>query len=128
MDNTGEELLFFFREQPKALPLYKAFEERLMALFPETLIRVQKTQISFSLRHVYACVSFLKVRKKAEMPENYIVVTLGLPYPLESSRAAAKVQPYPGRWTNHILLGSVEEIDGELIGWVEEACVFALKK
>ena len=60
--------------------------------FPESKIKVQKTQITFSNRHVYACVSFLRVKKKAELPDSYFVLTLGLPYPLESARAAVKTE------------------------------------
>ena len=44
----------------------------------------------------------------------YIVITLGLSYSLESNKVAAKTQPYPGRWTTHIVVGTVEEIDDEL--------------
>ena len=54
--------------------------------------------------------SFLRVRKKADLPDPYIVITLGLSYPMESSRVVGKTEPYPGRWTTHIVIGSVEEI------------------
>ena len=47
----------FFEKAPLALPLYAAFEAALLARFPDTEIRVQKTQISFSQRHGFACVS-----------------------------------------------------------------------
>lgn len=53
--------------------------------------------------------SFLRVRKKADLPDPYIVITLGLFYPLESSHVVGKTEPYPGRWTTHIVIGSVEE-------------------
>ena len=120
--------LLFFAPQPGALPLYEAFAEEVTARYPDTSIRVQKSQISFYNRHMFACVSFLRVKKKRELPEPYLVVTLGLPYPLESPRAAVKTEPYPGRWTTHILLGSPEEVDPELMGWVEEAYAFAKAK
>lgn len=118
----------FFGDNAGAYNLYRAFEEKLLALFPRTQVRFQKTQITFSARHVYACLSLLRVRKKAELPSPYIVVTLGLPYPLESDRAAVKTQPYPGRWTNHIVIGEEKEIDDELLGWAEEAYHFAQAK
>lgn len=53
--------------------------------------------------------SFLRVSKKADLPDPYIVITLGLSYPLESSRVPGKTEPYPGRGTTHIVIGSVEE-------------------
>ena len=117
--------LLFFNGHEKALPLYAAFEKKLMAGFPEARKRVQKTQITFLNRHVFACVSFARVRKKAELPDPYITVTLGLPGPLESERAAVSTAPYPGRWTVHIPVGTPEEIDGELMGWIGQAYGFA---
>ena len=68
------------------------------------------------------------MKKKAELPDPYLVITLGLPAPIESERAAVKTEPYPGRWTNHIVVGSPEELDAELFSWVGQAYVFARDK
>ena len=128
MNHTEQNPLLFFHQCPAAFALYEAFEAKLLSLLPATTRRVQKTQITFSNRHVYACVSLLRVRKKSELPDPYIVITLGLPYPLESNRVAAKTEPYPGRWTTHIVAGSVEEMDDELLFWASQAYDFALNK
>ena len=53
------------------------------------------------------------------------MLTLGLPFPLDSGRVAVKVQPYPGRWTHHIVISSTEELDAELLAWIREAYAFA---
>ena len=123
-----EDTLRFFDGHRAVYPLYEEFEERLLRLYPQTTIKVQKTQISFYGRHMFACVSFLRPRRKAELPEDYFLLTLGLPYPLESERAAAKTEPYPGRWTTHIPVSSRSELDGELFGWVRQAYEFAESK
>ena len=128
MDYNAQDAFLFFSVQPAAFPLYKAFEAELLRRHPETLIRVQKTQITLSNRHVFACVSLQRVRKKAELPDPYIVITLGMPYPLESERVAAKTEPYPGRWTTHIVVGMEAELDEELFAWVECAYEFAESK
>ena len=120
--------LLFFEPQPDALPLYQAFEQAVVRRHPDVRIQVQKTQISFSNRHIFACASFLRVKKKRELPQPYLVLTLGLPYPLDSPRAAVKTEPYPGRWTTHIVLGREADVDLELLGWVEEAYRFAERK
>ena len=122
------EILLFFDQMPAALPLYEAFEQEVLERYPDVKIKVSKSQISFSNRYMFACISFLRVKKKKELPDPYLVVTLGMPYPLESSRAAVKTEPYPGRWTTHIVIGQREEIDGELLSWVEEAYRFAENK
>lgn len=121
------DILAFFHEHAEAFSLYEPLEARLLA-FPGTSIRVQKTQITFSNRHVYACASFLRVRRKAELPDPYLVLTLGMPYPLESGRVVVKTEPYPGRWTTHILLSRPDELDEELFSWAKEAYDFALNK
>ena len=124
--DTATEL--FFEGHGEALPLYMLFEERLSATFPNTRKRVQKTQITFVNRHVFACVSFARVKRKTEMPSPYLVITLGLPYPLESERVAVKTEPYPGRWTTHIAVGTPDELDDELFCWVAQAYGFAESK
>jgi hypothetical protein len=118
----------FFEGHEDALPLYMLFEERLSATFPSTRKRVQKTQITFVNRHVFACVSFARVKRKAELPSPYLVITLGLPYPLESERVAVKTEPYPGRWTTHIVVGTSGELDDELFCWIAQAYGFAESK
>ena len=89
---------------------------------------MQKSQISYYNRHLYACVFFLKVKKKAELPEDYFVLTLGLSAPLESDRVAAKTEPYPGRWTTHFVISSPSDSDEELFDWIEQAYQFAQAK
>lgn len=117
--------IIFFDKHPDAMPLYEAFEDAVTKLYPDAEIRVQKSQISFYDVHMFACVSFARVKKKKELPEPYLVVTLGMPYPLESSRIAVKTEPYPGRWTTHIVIGDTVDIDDELICWLKEAHDFA---
>ena len=120
--------LLFFEQQPAALPLYEAFADAVIRQYPDTKVKVQKSQISFSNRYMFACVSFARVKRKKELPDPYLVVTLGMSYPLESSRVADKTEPYPGRWTTHIVLGDEKEVDGELLKWVAEAYDFANTK
>ena len=122
------DVMMFFDPHPAALPLFKAFAEKLYELYPTSEMRVQKTQITFSNRHVFACVSFLRVKKKAELPDPYLVVTLGLSFPLASHRVAAKTEAYPGRWTTHIVIGTPSEIDIELMEWVRLAYDFSESK
>ena len=128
MREIDADTLMFFDRHTAALPLYRAFEAMLFASFPVVNKRVQKTQITFSNRHVFACVSFARVKRKAELPAGYMVLTLGLPAPLASERIAVKTEPYPGRWTHHIVVSKPEELDEELLSWVREAYDFAAAK
>ena len=120
--------LVFFSGHPDALEMYRVFEDLLYREFPCVNRRVQKTQITFYNRHVFACVSFARVKKKAELPEGYLVITIGLPAPLESPRIAVKTEPYPNRWTHHIVISRPEELDGELTDWIRASYDFAEAK
>ena len=124
---SGDEL-FFFDEKPAAIPLYEAFAKRLLAEIDNVTVKVRKTQISFSNKYNFAFVSLLPVRKAKARPETYITVTFGLRYNKESPRIDAATEPYPNRWTHHMLISSTDEIDDELMGWIKEAAAFSAGK
>ncbi len=120
--------LLFFDGHMDALPLYEALVARIEAEIGEVRIKVQKSQISFYQKHLFACVSFLRVRRKKDCPESYIVVTFGLSHRVMSPRIDVATEPYPNRWTHHLLLSQPEEIDEELMAWLKEAAEFARQK
>ena len=124
----NQDILFFFDKHPEALPLYEALEERIRSEIQDVTIKVQKTQISFANKHNFAFVSFLPARKAKERPDIYITVTFGLGYRKESPRIDAATEPYPNRWTHHMLISQVDEVDDELLGWIKEAGVFSAGK
>ena len=128
MQEYDLDTLMFFDGHQEALGLYEAFEYLLHDTFSNVNKHVQKTQITFFNRHVFACVSFARVKRKADLPEGYIVLTLGLPEPLDSPRVAVKTEPYPGRWTHHFVVSREEELDEELLSWVRQAYDFADRK
>ena len=119
---------FEAQKHPDALPLYEALETRILAEVPGVRIKVQKSQISFYTKHLFGCVSYVRARKKAQLPPCYIVVTVGLARRLDSPRVDIATEPYSGRWTHHIVVGGAGEIDAELLGWLKEAAAFANAK
>ena len=123
--NLDFNTLMFFNEHQNALDLYQIFEKLLYSTFPIVKKRVQKTQITFFNRHVFACVSFARVRRKADLPKAWFVLTLGLPAPLDSERVAVRTEPYPGRWTHHLVISRPEELDAQLLSWIRTAWDFA---
>lgn len=124
---TLNELLFFDRH-PAALPLYEKLKGSILAEIPETRIEVRKTQISFFTKHMFAAASFTPVRKAKERPDPFLTVTFGLRCRKNSPRIAATVEPYPDRWTHHVMIGSTEEVDAELMGFIREAAIFSSGK
>ena len=123
-----EKILLFFNQKPAALDLYLALERQILAEIGNVSIKIQKTQISFYNRHMFACASLAKTRKAKDLPDPYLTVTFGLERKVESPRIDIATEPYPRRWTHHVVIASPEEIDEELMGWIREASVFSEKK
>ncbi len=122
------DILLFFEKHMDSLPLYEKLEERISSEIENVRIKTQKSQISFYNRRLFGCVSFMRVRKKKECPERYIVVTFGLGHKEESPRIDIATEPYPNRWTHHVLISRLDEIDEELMGWLKEAARFSSVK
>ena len=123
---TGDELLFF-NAHPGLLPLYEALRGKILAAQPDASVRISKTQISFRSRYIFAMVS-LPVRRRKGWPEEYLLFSFALGRRLDSPRLAQAVEPYPNRWTHHVLLTEPGQLDGEWMGWVEEAWRFSMTK
>lgn len=127
-DTFSVDELFFFDAKPKALPLYESFRAAVLDRIPDARIETKRTQISFFTRYMFAAVSFTPVRKAKDRPDPFLTITFGLPYRKESARIDAATEPYPNRWTHHVMIGSEAEIDEELLSWIGEAADFAERK
>ena len=121
---TADELMFF-SPMPDALPLYEIVCDRLRAECPDTILKVQQSQITFKARYGFA---FVSLRRMKGCPEVFMIVSFSLSHRLESPRIALAVEPYPGRWTHHMIISEMGQIDDELLDWLREAHDFALTK
>ena len=115
--------MLFFGGRADALGLYEALMELMRAQLPPFEARVMRTQISLANRRGFGAVS---LPRSSSRPG--IVLSLGLGRALGSPRVAQAVQPYPGRWTNHLPLTERAQLDAELMGWIREAYDFAAVK
>ena len=77
---------------------------------------------------MFAAISFTPVRRAKERPKAFLTVTFGLRRRVASPRIDAAAEPYPGRWTHHVMIGSAEEADAELMEWIREAAASASGK
>ena len=121
-----EEALFFDKK-PTMLPVYEEVRDMICTKFEDVKVMVKKTQIAFSNKYQFAFVS-LPFRKIKGSPDLYILLTLGLGRMVDHPRIAVSVEPYPGRWTHHIIIQSKDEIDGEIKEWISEAYHFSNSK
>ena len=122
------DILFFFNDHMDALSLYERLKTLILEQIPDVKIKVSKTQISFSNKRGFAFVSFTPCRKVNDRPDVWMTVTFGLSYRKDSPRIDVATEPYPNRWTHHVMVGSEEEIDAELMGWIRKAAEFSASK
>ena len=97
MDASEWDAALFFDAVPGAYGLYRAFADAVAARWPDATCRVQKTQITFTNPRVFACVSLLRAKRKAELPDPWITISLGLPCRL-ASLSRALDHPYRRRF------------------------------
>ena len=90
-------LFELFAPSPDSLDLYLSLEEKLREAVPGVEFRVQKTQVSFYLGHMFGCASLLPVVPKGRRPQPYLTVTFGLREPLDHPRVAGAggAPPWP---------------------------------
>ena len=124
----SDDIMLFFSQRMEALPLYKKLEEQVLTEIPDVKVKLAKTQISFSNKRGFAFVSFNPCRRAKERPAAWMTVSFGLGYRKEAERIDVATEPYPGRWTHHMMVGSSAEIDDELMGWIKEAADFSASK
>ena len=122
------EILFFFNEHMDALPLYQRLETLILEQIPDVRIKVSKTQIGFFNKRGFAFVSFNPCRRAKDRPETWMTVTFGLAFRVDDPRIDVATEPYPNRWTHHVTVSRVEDMDGQLLGWIREAAAFSASK
>ena len=121
---TGE-VLAFLGGDPGKIAIFEAYEGAVLSC-GESAMRVTKTQISWGNPYLFAMLSH--PRRAADRKAGALLATFGLNRRLDSPRILQAVEPYPGRWTHHLLLARPEEVDGEVAAWLAEAWAFAREK
>lgn len=123
-----EDTLLFFAGRPEALALYEILKQQILSRITNVKIKIAKTQITFANFKGFAFVSFLPVRRAKQRPPVYLTVTFGLGYRKESARIDSATEPYPNRWTHHVMISKPEDVDEELLSWIAEAAAFSAAK
>jgi hypothetical protein len=108
----------FFASQALSKQLFEAVRREVETL-GKTSMRVTKSQVAFRRRRGFAWVWMPGQYLKRETAP--LVLTLSLPQRDKSPRWKEIVEPYPGRFTHHLELYDLAEIDDEVRGWFREA-------
>ena len=119
-------VLLFFEKMPQALPIYEAFTKRLLKELGPVQVKVQKSQIAFSNRYQFAFIWHPSRRFRGRKGRLYGCNVRSKSIAIEDSRIEAATEPYPNRWTHHVIVQSEDEIDDKLMGWIREAYEFCV--
>ena len=129
LEKRDQQIAAFFT--PETLPLYRAVEEKIRTIV-QAEVEIKKTQVSFGTTtqprtgsaSKFAWV-WLPIRRMKNRPEHYVILTIALGRRIESPRFVECLEPYPGRWTHHLIIQNVRDVDAEVEGWLREAVDFA---
>lgn len=120
------EVLAFLGAHPGRIALFERVEAAIGALGPSEY-RVTKSQIAWKNPLNFAFLS-RNPRVLSRQPEEALVLTLGLGRRGTEPCVKYASEPYPGRWTNHIILTRPEDVDETVQALLEEAYCFSREK
>lgn len=106
------------------ISLYLAVEEMINSIGPVS-IEVMKSQISFGTKTKFAWVWKPQTWSK-KRPENSIVLTFGVGRHIQNEKIVEAVEPYPGRWTHHVIIQNNSDLNNDVYQWLCEAYAFSL--
>lgn len=105
----------FCMGKPEETALYETIEARILALCPDVTVKHDRTQTVFRRRVQFLWLSM--PRRKADA--GALMLSIGLPSRLESTRLLYAAEVAPGRWMHHLLIRSAQELDANLISIIE---------
>lgn len=120
------EIEAFFAGNRAQVSLFLAVA-RLIDSIGAAKMEIKKTQISFRTTKKFAWV-WLPLKGSRKRPPNSIVLTFGIGRKIVHKQIVEAVEPYPGRWTHHLVIQDESELNHEVEQWLAEAYAFSLQK
>lgn len=122
---TSKQVQAFFAGRAKEHSLFQAIEQIINSMGSVT-VSVSKSQISFGTKTKFAWIWM--PQPWAKRPENSVVLTFGLGRKIEDQQIDEAVEPYPGRWTHHVIIHDESDITDQVRQWLEEAYTFSQER
>lgn len=114
-----DEIKKFFTEYPETHKLFTLICSYIDSL-GEINVEVMKTQISFGTKKKFAWIWLPQTWVKGA-PANGVVLTVGLRRRIEHPKVKEIKEPYPGRFTHHIVLLNKSDFNDDIKGILKEA-------
>jgi hypothetical protein len=120
---TNKEKEAFFADKPEARELFMAVERKIRAIGP-AIITVSKTQISFGTRTQFAWV-WMPQPTDRKRPLHSLVLSFGCGRRIVHDQIVEAIEPYPGRWTHHVIIAEEADLNSTVDAWLKEAYHFS---
>ncbi len=117
----------FFFAAPLAGQLYDALAEAVRLRHPTMIECVKKTQVTFCDPNPFVW-CWLPGHSARPRPDGPLLVSFGFGQRIDDPRILQAVEPYPNRWTHHVAVSRVEEIDEQLLTWLDLSHLFRCAK
>lgn len=117
------EALAFLNAHPGRIAVFEAVEARIAAL-GESQLAVTKSQISWGNPLKFAFLSLPRL----PAPDGALTLTFGLDRRLDHPRIFQSVEPYPHRWTHHVILAAPVDVDDAVTEFLRQSYEFSRAK
>jgi len=112
-----------FAGRPAALLLFHAVRHHIESRTP-VMVEAPKTQVSFGTAWKFAWVWLPQLWFKAQ-PDSSNTLAFALDRHVVHDRIRQTVEPYPGRWTYHVVIRQESDLDEDVKEWLSEAYAFS---
>lgn len=122
----NKEVEAFFAGKPETRAFFMAVERKIRAIGP-AIIKVSKTQISFATRTQFAWV-WMPQPTDRKRPLHSLVLSFGCGRQIVHDQIVEAIEPYPGRWTHHVIIAEEADLTAAVDAWMREAYQFSEKR
>ncbi len=120
---TNKEIEAFFAGKIEAKALFMAVDRKIRSIGP-AIIKVSKTQISFATRTQFAWV-WMPQPTDRKRPMHSLVLSFGCGRQIVHDQIVEAIEPYPGRWTHHVIIAEEADLTAAVDAWLREAYRFS---
>lgn len=122
-DTDDNRMADYFYGYPKQANLFEKIKNMIESIGP-VKIETMKSGISFATRYKFAWV-WLPQKYDLKQPEGSLVLSFGLDRRITHAKIKEVVNPYPHRWTHHVVVKGPTDLDDTVREWLAEAYRFS---
>jgi len=120
---TERRITRLFAGRAASLRLFRLVDDYIERLGPVEVVP-RKTQVGFRRARMFAWVWLPQMWIKKQ-PESSITLSFSMDHRVEDPRIKASLEPYPGRFTHHVVITRASKLDTKVKRWLHTAYALA---